>query len=110
MFSAILINSMNNVRDRIDGFDEIYKIQRRWVNVQRLLIQFKPRRYHPIPSGFLSSIFVKLAQNKRYDRFILGVMILNVILLSIKFIGMPSYFTLIINYSSYFFLAIYNID
>lgn len=26
MFSAILINSMNNVRDRIDGFDEIYKI------------------------------------------------------------------------------------
>ena len=33
MFSAILINSMNNVRDRIDGFDEIYKIQRRWVNV-----------------------------------------------------------------------------
>lgn len=26
MFSSILVNSMNNVRDRIDGFDEIYKI------------------------------------------------------------------------------------
>lgn len=55
-------------------------------------------------------MFVKLAENKRYDRFILVLMILNAVFLGIKFIGMPSYLNIIISYSSYFFLAIYNID
>ena len=110
MFSAILINSMNNVRDRIDGFDEIYKIQRRWVNVQRLMIQFRPRRFHPLPQNFIGSRCTKIAQSKRYDKFILVLMILNATALCIKFVGMADIYSISVNYSSYFFLAIYNID
>jgi len=60
--------------------------------------------------GCINSRCVKLVEKKSYDRFILGIMALNVVALCIKFIGMSNWYKVGVNYSSYFFLVIYNID
>jgi hypothetical protein len=89
LFVGVVISTFNREKEKLGKNFMLTKGQKAWKEQKMMLIKAKPLIKTRYPENRCRQIFFKLAKNKHFDNIILAAIILNTIILAIKWYGQP---------------------
>jgi hypothetical protein len=107
MFIGVIFERFNRTYEKRNGILNQSVKQRRWIDVQKMMIRQDLKKKEHIQEGKVCAIFQKIAENKWFELFILFVIFSNAVVLSLT---LDKSYEKNLNIASTVFTAIYNVE
>ena len=88
LFVGVIIQRFNSMRERLQGYTTNTVKKRKWIDIQRIMMKQKLRKGWDVPERGMQRIFALISLSKTFECFIYLVIILNVIVLAMPYLGM----------------------
>ncbi len=98
------------MKEELGGFLLLNEMQRDWVEMQIFMQRKKLKRVMPEPENKIRQYCFKLANDRRFENYILFIIVLNTIVLALKFQGQPSSLGTTLEVLNNIFLAIFHLE
>ena len=117
LFVGVVINSFNNEREKLGKNHLLSDRQREWIKIQELCLKTKPvRKIRPGSAederntGLVRSICLSITEHWLFDSFILVCIMVNTVVLALKWYGEPEALPSILEVINYVFAAIFTVE
>eukprot|EP00347_Sterkiella_histriomuscorum_P013361 403365010 len=101
LFVGVVISTFNREKDKIGGNNLLTDNQKEWIDTRLLVINSKPQKKLQIPQSYIRKLCFKIQNHRSFDVFIFICILLNTLILTLKWYQQPAsldYATDIINY------------
>jgi hypothetical protein len=88
LFIGIVVSTFNIEQDKLGGSDLLTEKQREWLELKLLTLRSAPIKKIKPPTNRFLVYFYKIQNDRRFENFIFGCIILNSILLCLKWYQM----------------------
>lgn len=110
LFVGVIIEKFNRMHERLQGYTGLNTLQRKWIDVQRLMMRRRPEKKWLLPERGVQRFLAQISLSKYFEIFIMVVIVVNVVFLAMPYLGNPPEYTRIIAQMGYVFSGIYNIE
>lgn len=110
LFMGVVIDNFRQMKEELGGFLLLNEMQRDWVEMQIFMQRKKLKRVIPEPENLIRQYCFKLTNDPRFENFILFIIVLNTIVLGLKFQGQSTSFETTLDVLNNIFLAIFHLE
>ena len=117
LFVGVVINSFNNEREKLGKNHLLSDRQREWIKIQELCLKTKPvRKIRPgaldddRKVGYLRRFCLGIAEHWLFDSFILVCIMVNTVILALKWYGEPEILPTALEVINYVFAGIFTVE
>eukprot|EP00927_Polykrikos_kofoidii_P054656 TRINITY_DN49043_c0_g1_i1.p1 TRINITY_DN49043_c0_g1~~TRINITY_DN49043_c0_g1_i1.p1 ORF type:complete len:1629 (-),score=309.38 TRINITY_DN49043_c0_g1_i1:117-4424(-) len=87
LFVGVIIDQFTIVRNEMNGLSSLSEHQLRWVSVQRLLLQMRPRPLIVPPNSRVRQLALQVISMREFEFTIFGFIVLNIAVLGTSHVG-----------------------
>jgi hypothetical protein len=84
---SVLVEKFTRMSDRVSGYKDISHGQRRWIDLQRLMIKKNLLKQWNQPKDGLRKVFSKIGQSKYFEWTIMFCILVNSITMAMPYLG-----------------------
>ncbi len=111
LFVSIVVNTYYGEKEKLYRNDLLTKYQKIWLQVQTLCLQEEPTKQIKLTGGLVKQTCVRLSQEDSwFGYFIFFCIICNSVVLSINWYEAPSTMLSALEYTNYFFTAVFTFE
>ena len=110
LFVGVIIEKFNRMHERLQGYTGLNTNERIWVDLQRLMMKQRPEKKRILPEVGAQRFLHWICFSKYFEGFIMIVIILNVVVLAMPYLGNSPEYIEVLNKIGYVFSAIYNME
>ena len=85
LFVGVVISIFNREKDNIKGNNLLTDSQKQWIDTMLITLKAKPIKFHMTPKNKIRKFFFVLSKNKIFDRTIFACIVVNTLILLIKY-------------------------
>mmetsp|Transcript_29253 Transcript_29253/g.28351 ORF Transcript_29253/g.28351 Transcript_29253/m.28351 type:complete len:380 (-) Transcript_29253:1114-2253(-) len=91
LFVGVVVSTYNNEKDFISNGSQLVmsQEQKQWLETKLLIMEAKPKFYLKTPKNKFRKFMYKIARHVVFDRFIIAMIVINTVLLCIKWFQEP---------------------
>ena len=110
LFVGVIIEKFNRMHEKLIGYTDMNTDQRKWIDVQRLMMKQKLEKKWLPPERGVQRYLAQLSSSKIFEGFIMIVIVVNVILLAMPYLGNSPWYSKAIETAGFVFSLIYNVE
>jgi hypothetical protein len=107
LFVGVVISTFNSEQDKLGKNDLLTDKQKEWIDARLLILRSTPEPKLKSPSNPLRKVFFKVYMHSYFEPIILGSIILNTLVLALKWYMQPEGVTQATEIINYIFTAIF---
>ena len=110
LFVCVVIDSFNQMKQEITGLKCLTKYQLDWVNMQRFMLRRNLHLKRVIPENACRKKCYNIVQRRAFEGFISGCIILNTLILAMKYYRMNKDYAMALEIMNLLFGVVFNIE
>ena len=110
LFVGVVIETFNVEKDSLSFNHFLKPSQKTWIDVQICTYSVKPKLKHVHTGDELRDFCLDIVTHDFFDKFILGCIVLNAIVLASNWYMMPESVTTIVDILNYIFMVIFTLE
>lgn len=110
LFAGVVIENFNRQKDKLCGYVMMTKEQKSWVEMQRFMLKKGLKSKRVVPEEACRRFFYNIVTTKSFDIVIFTSIVVNTIMMSLRYFDMPVEYRQALDAANYFFVAIFNIE
>ncbi|TNV87903.1 hypothetical protein FGO68_gene16047 [Halteria grandinella] len=110
LFVGVVISTFNSETDKLGGTNLLTSKQKEWIEAKVMILKAKPmRRFRP-PSNVFRQWMFRVHQHRWYENAILVCIVLNTVVLALKWYGQPNEVYVMTEALNYLFTAVFILE
>ena len=89
LFVGVIIEKFNRMHERLQGYNGMNTYQHKWIDIQRLMMKQKLEKKWLLPARGIQRFLAQICFSKYFECFIMIVIICNVVVLAMPYLGNP---------------------
>ena len=110
LFVGVIISTFNREKERIGGNDLLTPSQKEWIETKLIALKAKPIRVLKIPNNSFRKKCFYLSRSKRFNDVIFVCIVLNTLVIMIKWYEQPQSVSLDTEIINYIFTGIFLVE
>ena len=110
LFVGVVIDNFNQMKEKLGGYFWLTSEQKKWVEVQRLMIRMKLKFLVEEPKNKCRKSSYRIVMSRVFEIIIVTGIILNTIVMALVYYRIDPQFLLALEIINYFFAALFNIE
>ena len=112
VFVGVVIDNFNKMKDRQEGMDLLTDSQRKWRQTMLHTMQMDPMTVlrPPLNAGPFRLKIFNLVESKKFEIFIISAIMVNVIIMAMRYDDMPDSMAQILYFGNLFFVILFTIE
>lgn len=108
LFVGVVISTFNSEHDKLGGNDLLTEKQKEWIDLRLLVLRSSPQRKLKAPErSKFRTFFFKIQDNHYFENFIMIIIVLNTLVLFLKWYEQPKEVDQVAEILNYIFTAIF---
>jgi hypothetical protein len=110
LFIGVVVTNFNTEKDKIGGNDLLTEKQREWIDLKLLVLRSAPIKKIMPPKNKFRLAFFKIQSSPHFNRFIFFCILINTILLMLKWYQQAAKIVYVLEIMNYIFTAIFVLE
>ena len=111
LFVGVVIETFQNEKDKLTYNHILKPSQKTWIEIQIMTYSAKPKLKHiPDTGNACRDFLIRVVVHPFFDKFIMACIILNTVVLAVKWYMMPEIVTEVVEILNYVFMVIFTIE
>lgn len=110
LFVGVVVSTFTTEADLQSGNNLLTDKQKEWIDARVLVLKASPLKKPQPPNNIIRRVIFNIERNKYFNRFILGCIILNTMVLALKWYMQPDWVDRFTELLNYIFVAIFTAE
>lgn len=110
LFVGVVIETFNKEKEALSLNSLLRTIERKWIDVQIMTYQAKPVVKTNLTGSCVRDFMIRIALHPAFDQFIMIMILMNTLVLGIKWYAMPDSVEFVTKVLNYFFSIVFTIE
>lgn len=110
LFVGVVIDHFSAMKDRHTGSALLTRAQRDWVDLQKMMVRFKPIRLPTPPKNAFRRALFSIGTSRPFEFFVLGCIILNIVALMVTHYNQGPEWNRVLDKVNIIFVLVFSIE